>query len=161
MWIKVEQGNKITENPQSEWRNDLLNKYASIMCWWYFLHLWRKLQNILFLNVVLRCFEISYSPKVNFNFFKNKLGGIKVNYTQQNTYSTILSYTIMLKLFRYLGISIWRNLRKIGIWDTMIEKMKRRLMRWKGRHLTFAGNVFLIKYVILTLPLFFISFFKT
>ena len=46
------------------------------------------------------------------------------------------------------------------MWEPMLNKIKKRLTRWKGRHLSFVGRVSLINYVITSLPLFYLCFFK-
>jgi len=46
------------------------------------------------------------------------------------------------------------------MWDTMIQKIKKRLTRWKGSHLSFVGKVCLIKHVTIVAPIFFLSFLK-
>jgi len=62
--------------------------------------------------------------------------------------------------FTYLEIPIRENPKKIGLWDTMIQKIKKRLTRWKGKILTSANRVCLIKSTLNFLPLFYLSFFK-
>ena len=42
----------------------------------------------------------------------------------------------------------------------MIEKLKSRLSRWKGRLLSLAEKICLIKFVLSSIPLFYMSLFK-
>lgn len=42
----------------------------------------------------------------------------------------------------------------------MVNKVKKKLARWKGRFLPFVGQTCLIKYVLTIIPLFDYSFFK-
>ena len=52
-------------------------------------------------------------------------------------------------------------MRRVGVLEPMLNKIKKILTRWKGRHLSFAGRVSLIKFVIkTTLLLFYLSFSK-
>jgi len=62
--------------------------------------------------------------------------------------------------FTYLGIQVGRNSRNLRMWDTMIHKIKMRLLHRKGIYLSFIGRVSMIKSIITTLPFFFLSFFK-
>lgn len=42
----------------------------------------------------------------------------------------------------------------------MISKIRKRLSIWKGRHISFVGRVTLIKFVLSTIPLYYLSIFK-
>ena len=45
-------------------------------------------------------------------------------------------------------------------WEPVVSKIRKKLFVWKGRNLSFAGRVCLIKSVINAIPLFYLSFFK-
>ena len=62
--------------------------------------------------------------------------------------------------FTYLGIPIGANPRRIELWDPIIRKSDRKLARWKQRHLSFGGRVILIKSILTSIPIFFLSFFR-
>jgi len=62
--------------------------------------------------------------------------------------------------FKYLGMPIGGNPRKKVFWNPVVEKIRSRLSRWKGRLLSMAGRICLIKSVISALPLFYFSFFR-
>jgi len=59
--------------------------------------------------------------------------------------------------FDYLGIPIRGN---SGMWEPLLKKIRKMLSRWKGIHLSFVGKISLNKFIIPTLSLFFLSFFK-
>ena len=42
----------------------------------------------------------------------------------------------------------------------MVERLKSRLSRWKGRFLSMAGRICLIKLVLSSIPLFYLSLLK-
>jgi len=63
-------------------------------------------------------------------------------------------------LFTYLGVPVGGNHGKVDFWPTMLSKMRKRLATWKGRLISFAGRVTLIKFVIFDIPLYFILIFK-
>ena len=46
------------------------------------------------------------------------------------------------------------------IWDPVILKCERKLSKWKQRNLSFGERVTLIKAVLNSIPIFFISFFR-
>ena len=62
--------------------------------------------------------------------------------------------------FKYLGITVGGNPRRSEFWSPIVDKIKSRLSKWKGRLLSMAGRVCLIKSVISALPLYYFSFFK-
>ena len=63
--------------------------------------------------------------------------------------------------FKYLnGVSIRGNPRKVDFWRPIIHKIKANLSMWKGKLLSMAGRLCLIKLVIIASPLFYLSFFK-
>jgi len=62
--------------------------------------------------------------------------------------------------FKYLGITIGGNARRIEFWNPIVDKIKSRLSRLKGRLLSMAGRICLIKSVITGLALLYFSFFK-
>ena len=52
------------------------------------------------------------------------------------------------------------NPRKKHFWQPILNKFNARLIAWKGRFLSLAGRICLIKLVFTTLPIFYLSFFK-
>ena len=55
---------------------------------------------------------------------------------------------------KYLGMIIGENLRRSEFWKPIVDKIKNRLSRWKGRMLSMAGRISPIKSVISALPFF-------
>ena len=62
--------------------------------------------------------------------------------------------------FKYFGVPVGDNHRKKVFWNDMISKIKSKLSSWKGKHLSFAGRVTLIKTVISVVPLYYLFAFK-
>jgi len=62
--------------------------------------------------------------------------------------------------FTYLGLEVGGNPRKKKFWEPVLNKLKLRLSVWKGRFLSMAGRICLIKSVITTIPLYYLSLFK-
>ena len=60
--------------------------------------------------------------------------------------------------FKYLGMDV--GPRKKPFWQLVVNKIKSILTKWKGRHLSFARRVCLIKSVLTVLPLYYMSLFK-
>lgn len=62
--------------------------------------------------------------------------------------------------FKYLGLPIGVDPRKIATWNPVVKKVRRRLSSWNSKQLSFAGRMVLIKSVLSALPTYFLSFFK-
>jgi len=61
---------------------------------------------------------------------------------------------------QYLGIPLGANMRKASSWQIIIEKVQARLQAWKSSCLSRAGRLVLIKSVLNSLPLYYLSLFK-
>ena len=55
-----------------------------------------------------------------------------------------------------LGVSM----RKVSAWNPILQKIQRKLMTWKAKTLPRAGRLVLIKSVLNSLPLYYLSLFK-
>jgi len=117
-----------------------------------------KTQNIMVIKSILRCFELAAGLKVN--FIKSKIGGVGVTKNYLQRFSKMLNCDTMQLPFSYLGMPIGDNPKKHYMWKDVVEKIRKKLAKWKGKHLSFAGKTCLLKSVITSLPLFFLSFFK-
>jgi len=62
--------------------------------------------------------------------------------------------------FVYLGLPVGGSHKRSAFWNGVIEKVQARLSRWKGKCLSMAGRICLIKSVFSSIPLFFMSLFK-
>jgi len=105
------------------------------------------------IKAIIRCFELSSDLRVNFH--KSKIGAIGIDRDVMNTYSEILHCSLMELHFTYLGLPVGGNPSRCSFWEPVLSKIKKRLSVWKGRSLSFAGRVCLIKYVINVIPLFY------
>nr|KYP50798.1 Putative ribonuclease H protein At1g65750 family [Cajanus cajan] len=62
--------------------------------------------------------------------------------------------------FVYLGIPIGAQYKSLSLWNPIKDRMKSKLSSWKRRHHSFGGRLILLKSVLSSLPLFYLSFFK-
>jgi len=60
----------------------------------------------------------------------------------------------------YLGVPLGANMRKSSSWQCVIDKIQNRLNSWKGTCISRAGRVVLIKAVLHSLPMSYLSLFK-
>jgi len=110
------------------------------------------------LKVILHCFELAFGLKVNFS--KSRIGGVGVDHTVLQQYAAILNCEVMKNPFKYLGLLVGGSHKRVSFWDGVLERVKSRLGRWKGRFLSLAGRVCLIKSVLSSISLFYISMYK-
>jgi len=114
--------------------------------------------NIFSIKTILRCFELVSGLKINFH--KLKLVGINVDRYTLETYVKTLNCNTMQIPLKYLGLEIGGNPGKALFWEPVINKINARLSSWKGKFLSMAGRICLIKSVFTFIPLFYLSFFK-
>jgi len=116
-----------------------------------------SVQSVLTLKAILKCFELASSLKVNYS--KTKVGGVGMNINQTMVFAYILNCDIMKTPFSYLGMMVGGNHKRCVFWEGMLNKVRSRLSSWKGKSLSLAGRLCLIKSVLTSLPLFYVSLF--
>ena len=114
--------------------------------------------NVLTLKAILRGFELASGLKINFH--KSRLAGINVQSSAVSCYTKTLNCSQMGIPFKYLGLEVGGNPRTKQFWEPVINKLKGRLSVWKGRFLSMAGRICLIKSVLTGVPLYYVSLFK-
>ena len=114
--------------------------------------------NVMSMKSILRSFDLA--PGLKINFHKSKLTDINVHRNALECYTKTLNCAQMGIPFKYLGLEVGGNPRKKKLWESILNKLKVRLNMWKERFLSIAGRVFLIKYVITTVSLFYLSLFR-
>jgi hypothetical protein len=62
--------------------------------------------------------------------------------------------------FLYLGLPIGGDPRRLSFWDPVVNKIRTRLSGWNSRFLSFGGRLVLLKYVLTSLPVYALSFFR-
>ncbi|GAU10825.1 hypothetical protein TSUD_424490, partial [Trifolium subterraneum] len=62
--------------------------------------------------------------------------------------------------FLYLGLPIGGDQRRLGFWEPVLARLKKKLSGWKSRFLSFGGRLVLLKSVLTSLPVYALSFFK-
>nr|GEX81273.1 reverse transcriptase domain, reverse transcriptase zinc-binding domain protein [Tanacetum cinerariifolium] len=58
------------------------------------------------------------------------------------------------------GLPIGRNLRKVEAWSEVIDRFSKRLATWKSKLLSIGGRLTLVKSVLGSLPLYYLSIFR-
>ena len=75
-------------------------------------------------------------------------------------FAAILNCNVMVTPFVYLGLPVGGCHKRDACWNGVVEKVQSKLARWKGRCLSIARRICLIKSVFSSIPLFFMSLFK-
>ena len=60
---------------------------------------------------------------------------------------------------KYLGLPLGAKFKDKTIWNSILEKMERRLASWKRLYLSKGDRVILIKSTLSNLPMYFLSLF--
>ncbi|CAK8570652.1 unnamed protein product [Lathyrus sativus] len=74
--------------------------------------------------------------------------------------ASFLACRIEAKSFEFLGIPIGSNPRLVASWTNLVNKVWVMLADWKGKLLSFGGRITMLKYVIGSLSIFLMSFYK-
>jgi len=114
--------------------------------------------NVVTLKAILRGFELASGLKINFH--KSKLTGINVLRSNLVCYTKTLNCVQIGIPFKYLGLEVGGNPRKKKFWEPVLNKLKARLNVWKGKFLSLAGRICLIKFVLTAVPLYYLSLFR-
>ncbi|XP_028116127.1 uncharacterized protein LOC114313894 [Camellia sinensis] len=89
---------------------------------------------------ILRCFELMSGLKINFH--KSVLSGVGVNEEDIKDFVSVLHCHSQKLPITYFGA----NPRRKSTWKPVIEKVKKKLASWKGKMLSFARIITLIKW---------------
>lgn len=110
------------------------------------------------IRAVLLIFEHLSGLKVNFQ--KSLLTGVNVSDTWLKEASLLLNCRVGTFPFVYLGLPIGGDSRRLDFWKPIVNNIISRLSNWKRKFLSFGGRLILLKFVLSSLPVYFISFFK-
>ena len=106
----------------------------------------------------MKSFELFSGLKINFS--KSSFGTIRMLESWKEDAPRYLTCRLLAIPFLYLGLPIGANPRWSDTWDPIVKKCERKLAKWKQKLLSFGGRVTLIKSVLNSIPIYFLSFFK-
>jgi len=115
--------------------------------------------NVCALRDVLLLFESVSGLKVNFH--KSMLTDINNNESWLVPAALALNCKMEKVPFVYLDLPIRGDARRLSFWEPVLTRITTRLSGWKGRFLSFGGRMILIKFVLSSLPVYVLSFFKS
>jgi hypothetical protein len=114
--------------------------------------------NVHSMRAILLIFEDVSGLKVNFN--KSLLTGINVSDSWLSEAALAMNCRVGTFPFVYLGLPIGGDSRKLEFWRPMLNSIQSRLSNWKSKFLSFGGRLILLKFVLSSLSVYFLSFFK-
>jgi hypothetical protein len=117
-----------------------------------------SVSNLWSLKAILRGFERASGLRVN--FWKSSLMGINVDNHFLEMASTFLNCIRGCIPFKYLGLPVGANPRRMATWEPMVEKIRRKLNSWGKKHISFGGRLVLINSVLNSIPIFYLSILK-
>ncbi|KAL4278435.1 hypothetical protein GQ457_03G038090 [Hibiscus cannabinus] len=110
-------------------------------------------------NVVrlLKGFEIASGLKLN--LLKSKLIGVNVVNNVIDSWANLLHCKRENLPCSYLGLPLGATKNSIHLWAPIVERFEQKLAGWKSRCLSFGGKLALVKSVLASVPIYFISIF--
>ncbi|KAE8716200.1 Phospholipid-transporting ATPase 2 [Hibiscus syriacus] len=116
----------------------------------------------LLFNLVGELLHRMLSKAVDLGLFqvKSKLYGINVESDILEEWATNIGCAIGSFPTEYLGLPLGARMNSEKLWDPVIANFNKKLAGWKVTSLSLAGRLVLIKSVLSSLPIFFLSMFK-
>jgi hypothetical protein len=117
-----------------------------------------SVQNLWTIKFILRGFHMASGLKVNFG--KSCLMGVNVRSDFVELACTFLNCKHGEVPFKYLGLLVGANPRRIATWEPVLAYLKKRLSSWGKKYISLGGRIVLINSVLNAIPIFFLSFLK-
>ncbi|GAU26540.1 hypothetical protein TSUD_361730 [Trifolium subterraneum] len=105
-----------------------------------------------------KCFETASGLKVN--IWKSGLCGVNASPTFLEMACTFLICRIGSIPFKYLGLPIGANPKRLATWEPLLEHLRGRLCSWRNKHISLGGRIVIINAVLNAIPIFYLSFMK-
>nr|GFA64179.1 RNA-directed DNA polymerase, eukaryota, reverse transcriptase zinc-binding domain protein [Tanacetum cinerariifolium] len=126
--------------------------------------LWKELKsvwcesNITTLVHVLECFYMAYGLRINMS--KSKIIVVNVDCDKVNRDAVRLGCLVLKTPFSYLGSIVGGHMSWKHTWNEIVERVKKRLSKWRMKTLSIGGRMTLVKSVLGSIPIFYFSIFK-
>lgn len=116
---------------------------------------WTNLRSI---KSIFKGFELILGFKVN--FFKSKIYGVNLQEDFMCGASYFLCCCRGVLSFKFLGMSVGPNPMRCESWVPIVQSLKQKLSTWKAWFLSIGGRVILLNFVLASIPIYIMSFYK-
>ncbi|GKC94321.1 RNA-directed DNA polymerase, eukaryota [Tanacetum coccineum] len=114
--------------------------------------------NITTIVHALECFHKASGLRMNLH--KSKLMGIAVEDEKVSRAAMKMGCCTLKTPFSYLGIKVGGTMSRIKSWDEIVANLHSRLSKWKMKTLSIGGRLNLLKSVLGSIPIYYMSMFK-
>jgi hypothetical protein len=114
--------------------------------------------NVRSMRAMLLLFEEISGLKVNFH--KSMLTGVNISDSRLTEAASVFNCRRGNIPFVYFGLPIGGDSTKLSFWKPVVDRIVTRLSSWNNKFLSFGGRLILLKVVLSSLPVYFLSFFK-
>ena len=94
------------------------------------------------------------------NFLKSSLFGININRELLVEWANRISCKVETLPTTYLGLPLGIRSNSIKMWEPMVVKFEKRLTGWKSNLLLIGGRVTMMKSILTSLPIYYMSLFQ-
>jgi len=115
--------------------------------------------NVCSMRAMLLLFEEVLGLKVNFQ--KSMLTGVNISDSWLTEAASVMNCRRGTIPFVYLGLPIGGDSTKLSFWKPVVDRIVTRLSLWNNKFLSFGGRLVLLKVVLSSLSVYFLSFFKS
>ena len=106
---------------------------------------------------ILHCFYLVSGLKLN--LAKSNQFGVGVPVEEVECMASIVGCRVANFPFMYLGLPVGDNMARIKGWDSLVERFRVKLSKWKVKALSIGGRSTLIKSVLGGLGIYYLSLF--
>lgn len=117
-----------------------------------------SLEEVQVVKKLLEDFEEISGLKINFH--KTSLCGVGVPEDNLQIFADTMGCQMHKLPIKYLGMPLGANPKRKSTWKPILDRFKSKLASWKRRYLSIGGRIVLIKSVLSSLPIFYMSLFK-
>ncbi|XP_028106830.1 uncharacterized protein LOC114305894 [Camellia sinensis] len=117
-----------------------------------------ELLEVLNLKRILRCFEVASGLKINYH--KSVVCGIGISGSALTEFAFLLNCKTQNLPLKHQGLPLGANPRRKKTWKPIVAKVKLRQAGWKMRLLSYVGRLTLMKAVLSSIPVYYLSLFK-
>nr|GEW55332.1 RNA-directed DNA polymerase, eukaryota [Tanacetum cinerariifolium] len=118
---------------------------------------WREANIDIIVNA-LKCFHLASGLRMNLH--KSKLMGIAIENDKIARAANKIGCLTLKNPFSYLGIKVGGLMSRVNSWDKVVDSLYARVYKWKMKTLSIGGRLTLLKSVLGSMPIYYMSLFK-